>query len=291
MHFTGTIWRPPFEAHSDLLQVTVGCTHDKCKFCSLYEYRFSLSPMSEIEEDLQELSSYSSYAKRVFLTGANPFALQVDKLKEIALMVKQYLPHVKSIGCFSRVTDITPKTLKQLNELRSLGYDAIIIGTECGDNPTLEFMRKGYVSDDIVEQLNRLDEAGITYHISYLNGLSGAGNSQRCALSTAKIYNKISPISINFVALTVFAQSDLFGEIQNGSYTETGELERLHEQKTLIENLNIKTMIFANTISNTAPMVGKLPEDKEKLVKQLQFAIDNISENELRRYRNSIYHL
>lgn len=294
MHFTGTIWRPPYEANSALLQVTAGCTHHNCKFCSLYAdlpFKFSLSPMNEVVEDLKELSIYHSCAKRIFFTGANPFALGFDKLTEIAQKVHQYLPKVKSIGCFSRVTDITPKTLEQLKELRQLGYDGIIIGTETGDDDTLRFMRKGYQAKDIVEQLNRLDETQITYHISYLNGLSGTGNSQTAAMNTAEIYNKINPVSLSIVALTIFPESDLFIEIKNGVFTETGELEKLQEQKTLIENLTIQTTLYANTISNTAPMVGKLPQDKEKMIKLLQYAIDNIDESELKRYRKNIRHL
>ncbi len=294
MHYTGPIWRPPFEAGSALLQVTAGCTHHNCKFCSLYAdlpFKFRMSPMSEVEEDLEELSTFSSCAKRIFLTGANPFALNVDKLIEIAQRVHHYLPRIKSIGCFSRVTDITSKTLEQLKELHLLGYDGIIIGTETGDDDTLSFMRKGYQSKDIVEQLNRLDEAGITYHISYLNGLSGVGNSQQAALNTAKIYNQIKPISVNIVALTIFPESDLFSEIKNGSFLETGELEKLYEQKKLIENLTIQTTIYANTVSNTTPMVGNLPQDKGKMIEHLQYAIDNIDESELKRYRKSIRHL
>lgn len=294
MHFTGTIWRPPYEANSALLQVTAGCTHHNCKFCSLYAdlpFKFRLSPMSEVAEDLQELSAYHSCAKRIFLTGANPFVLSIDKLTEIAQKVHQYFPRVKSIGCFSRVTDITPKTLEQLKELRQLGYDGIIIGTETGDDDTLRFMRKGYRAKDIVEQLNRLDEAKITYHISYLNGLAGGGNSLKAVLNTAEIYNQINPVSLSIVALTIFPESDLFTEIKNGTFTETGELEKLQEQKTLIENLTIQTALYANTVSNTAPMVGKLPQDKEKMIKHLQYAIDNIDESELKRYRKNIRHL
>ncbi|QOX63024.1 radical SAM protein [Anoxybacterium hadale] len=294
MHFTGTIWRPPYEANSALLQVTAGCTHHDCKFCSLYAdlpFKFRISPMSEVAEDLQELRAYHSCAERIFLTGANPFALSVDKLTEIAQKVHQYLPRVKSIGCFSRVTDITPKTLEQLKELRQLGYDGVIIGTETGDDDTLRFMRKGYQSKDIIEQLNRLDEAKITYHISYLNGLSGAGNSPKAALNTAEIYNQINPVSLSIVALTIFPESDLFTEIKNGTFTETGELEKLQEQKTLIENLTTQTTLYANTVSNTAPMVGKLCQDKEKMIKHLQYAIDNIDESELKRYRKNIRHL
>ena len=294
MHFTGTIWRPPYEASSSLLQVTAGCTHHKCKFCSLYSdlpFTFRLSPDYEIEADLKELSIYYPQGKRIFLTGANPFALSTAKLKTLAEKIHRYLPMIKTIGCFSRVTDISPKSLEELKELHALGYDEIIIGTETGDDKTLLFMRKGYEAQDIVYELNKLDEAGMRYHISYLNGLSGEGNGRRAALNTAAIYNRINPVSISIVALTVFPESELYTEIQNGVFIETSEIEKLKEQKTLIENLNIKTMIYANTVSNTTPISGKLPQDKDKMLKHLQNAIDTIDEKMLRYYRNGIVHL
>ena len=123
MHYTGTIWRPPYEACSALIQVTAGCTHHKCKFCTLYEdvpFKFRMSPLSEVEADLKEMSRYYRNAKRVFFTGANPFVLSFDKLKTLAGLVRKYYPKVQSIGCFARITDITPKTTEQLRELREM---------------------------------------------------------------------------------------------------------------------------------------------------------------------------
>ena len=137
MHYTGTIWRPPYEAYSALIQVTAGCTHHKCKFCTLYEdvpFKFRMSPLAEVEEDLKEISRYYRNAKRVFFTGANPFVLSFDKLKTLAELVKKYYPKVGSIGCFARITDITPKTTEQLRELRELGYNSLTIGVEAGDD-------------------------------------------------------------------------------------------------------------------------------------------------------------
>ena len=125
MHYTGTIWRPPYEACSALIQVTAGCTHHKCKFCTLYEdvpFKFRMSPLSEVEADLKEMSRYYRNAKRVFFTGANPFVLSFDKLKTLAELVRKYYPKAESIGCFARITDITPKTTEQLRELRELGW-------------------------------------------------------------------------------------------------------------------------------------------------------------------------
>ena len=117
MHYTGTIWRPPYEAGSLLLEATAGCTHHKCKFCTLYHdlpFPFLLSPLEDIEADLQESAEQNKMWgwewKRVFLTGANPFVLSYDKLLAIATLIHEYLPSVSSIGCFARITDISPKT-------------------------------------------------------------------------------------------------------------------------------------------------------------------------------------
>ena len=289
MHFTGQVWRPPFEAHNALLQVTSGCMHHKCKFCSLYYGTpFSMSPMSEIEEDLAELRHTHSYVNRVFLTGANPFGLGQDRLIEIALKIKEYMPNVTNIGAFSRIADIKRKSQEELNELHTLGYDGIHFGTETGDDVTLEYMNKGNTAKDIVEQLHKLDKAGIVYNIVFMNGLACAGNSERHALESARIFNKVNPASINIVALTIFKESELYKDMLSGDYIPTGELEKLIELKTFIENLSITTKINANTVSNTAPFVANLPKDRDSVLNSLQKTIDNIDEKELLNYRNSI---
>ena len=152
MHYTGTIWRPPYEAESLLLEVTAGCTHHKCKFCTLYHdlpFKFRMSPLEDIESDLQEVQratkGWSSVCiDRVFLTGANPFVLSYDKLTAIADLIRKYLPFVKSIGSFARITDITSKTDKKLAKLRDMGYDGLTIGIETDDDEALRFINKGY---------------------------------------------------------------------------------------------------------------------------------------------------
>lgn len=292
MHFTGTIWRPPFEANDALLQVTAGCTHHNCKFCTLYEdVKFRMSPMEEIIEDLEEIRQGYHHAERVYLTGANPFVLSFDKLKAIALKVKEYLPNTKSIGCFSRVTDFKNKTDEQLKELRELGYDGLNIGVESGYEPILKFMRKGYGSSEIVEQCKRLDSVGISYNFFYLTGLAGDGKGIESALASAEVFNQLRPRILIVTALTIFPEADLYQDIQSGDYKVAGEFEKLHELKTLYQNLNIEIIIMADTISNVAPMRGVLPRDKDRMVSHLQKIINQSDERELERYRDSIYHL
>lgn len=291
MHFTGPVWRPPYEANSLLLQATVGCTHDSCRFCTLYpDIRFRLAPFSEIEEDLKIASRYQPDARRVFLTGANPFVMSFNKLEKIALLIRKYLPGVRNIGGFARVTDFKNKTPEELRGLQRLGYDRISIGTETGDDITLARMNKGNTAKDTLEQCRKLDEAGIEYNFIYLTGLAGKGNGQRNALASARLFNQLNPFIINVVSLTVFPESELFRDILEGRYVESAEWERLDELITLFTHLRPVngTTVLANTVSNPVPLTGQLPRDRELLIHELQMIRDQIPETELRSYRENI---
>lgn len=289
LHFTGQVWRPPYEASSQLLQVTAGCTYNKCKFCSLYHgTKFRLSPITEVKEDLEVIQKYQPRARRIFLTGANPFALSYNRLLDLGLLIRKYLRYCESIGMFARISDIELKTVGELRNLRHLGFDSISIGTESGDDETLAKMDKGYTANDIFEQCKKLEEANIKYNFVYLTGLAGKNKGRQNAVNTATVFNKLNPFTINFVSLTVFPESKLYQEIQKGTYVEATEHERLLELKTFISNLNIKTTLLGNTVSNTIPFVGMIPNDKVRILNELDLAIRQISEHELKRYRDSI---
>lgn len=293
MHYTGTVWRPPYEAWSALLQVAAGCTHHECKFCTLYDdipFKFRMSPMNEIEEDLKELYHYTPDVTRVFLVGANPFVLSSEKLRNIAYMAKQYLNRLKTIGCFARITDITPKGIDQLKQLRSCGYNGITIGVETGDDEALTFMHKGYTSADILEQCRKLDEANIEYNFFYLTGIYGNGKSERGVENTTKIFNRLNPKIVGASMLTVYPASELYTEIQNGNWVEESETEKYNELKMLINGLTINTHFAALGASNAVQLHGNLPADKAELISLID-KILRLGENELRRYRMGLKHL
>ena len=311
MHYTGTIWRPPYEADSLLLEVTAGCTHHKCKFCTLYSelpFKFRMTPMEDIERDLLEVQTLRTnpYSKmltrlqgkddpepiqRVFLTGANPFVLKTEKLLEIASLIHKYLPSVESIGCFARITDSVNKTDEELLQLRQAGYNGLTIGVETGDDAALAFMRKGYTSSDILTQCKRLEQAGIEYGFFYLTSISGKGRGEAGAKASAEVFNQLHPFLVGPNMLTIYPESDLYQEIQNGNWEEEGELEKYRELRTLVENLNISTYFAAMGASNAFQLRGKLPEDKEKLLVTLDRIISEVSEEDLRRYRRNLRHL
>ena len=311
MHYTGTIWRPPYEADSLLLEVTAGCTHHKCKFCTLYSdlpFKFRMSPMEDIENDLLEAQvlrtnpyskmltrlqgkNYPDPIQRVFLTGANPFVLNTEKLLKIASLIHKYFPTVDSIGCFARITDSVNKTDEELRELRLAGYNGLTIGVETGDDAALSFMHKGYTSGDILTQCKRLEQAEIEYGFFYLTGISGKGHGERGAKASAEILNQLHPFLIGPNMLTIYPESDLYREIQSGNWKEESELEKYRELRTLVENLNVSTYFAAMGASNAFQLRGRLPEDKEKLLDSLEKIISEVSEEDLRHYRKNLPHL
>ena len=276
MHYSETVYRPPYEANSILLQVTNGCSWNKCKFCGMYKQdRFHASPINEVEEDLQEWAEHKPASNRVYLVGANPFTLGFDRLKQLSGMIHRYLPQVTSIGGFCRITDITPKSDEQLTELHLLGYDQLFIGTESADDAVLDFMNKGFHVSDTIEQLRRLEQAGITYHINHMNGLAGAGKARTSALTLAELYNKLHPAAINLTNLTVVPGSVLYEEITVGNYKEPSELELLEEQKLFIENLTLSTVVNLYNVGNGLPFAATLPRDKKQLVSYMEYIISS----------------
>ncbi len=311
MHYDGTIWRPPYEARSLLLQATAGCTHHACKFCTLYEdlpFRFRMSPLTEIEADLQEAQLWGSDPlamlsarlqgrsgrepfRRVFLTGANPFVLRFELLRDIAELIHRYLPQVESIGCFARVTDVALKRQEELETLRRLGYSGITIGVETGDPAALAFMNKGYQPQETVRQAGRLDAAGISYNFFYLAGISGRDQGTEGARKSAEIFNQTRPQIIGSSMLTIFPNSELYQDIQRGAWAEEGELEKLEELKTLIEHLDIPVRFLTEGASNLVRVQGNLPEDRERLAGYLKGLIETADEGMLRDYRVNLRHL
>lgn len=299
MHYTGTIWRPPYEASSLLLEVTAGCTHHKCKFCTLYDdlpFKFRMSPMEDIEADLKEAKGIYKFWKnykvtRTFLTGANPFVLSYEKLIEISQLIHKYFPETKTIGCFSRITDVMLKSDEQLVALQKAGYDGLTIDIETADDEALRFMNKGYLSTDILKQCKRLDKAGIHYSFFYLTSISGAGRGELGAKVTAEICNQLHPIEVGANMLTIYPNSELYQEIQKGNWKEESEIEKYKEIRTLIENLSIPTVFEALGASNAFQLHGVLPNDKEKLLATLDRIISTVSEEDLQRYRKSVHHL
>lgn len=289
MHFTGRTWRPPYEASSFIIQATAGCTHNKCTFCSLYKKEcFRMSPMEEWREDLAELASYQPYARRIFWTGANPFVMGYEKLRERALAVYDYLPECQTMAMFASIRDIKPKKVWQLRRLRGLGINGLSIGTETGDDYTLRLANKGYTAKDIIDQCRKLDEVGIEYYFVYMTGLTGKGNGYRNAVNSAKVFSKVNPRFISVDSLTLFEDTKLYTLAKQGKFIPATERERIEELQTFIRHLQLKVHLFANSVSNFYPTTAYLPKEKDFILSELQNILDTVSEEEMQKYRHSL---
>lgn len=289
MHFTGRTWRPHYEAHSVIIQATSGCTWQKCRFCNLYKGEcFCMSPMDEFEEDLAEIKRYQPNARRIFWTGANPFAMSYENLKLRALTVRDYLIKCRNIAMFASVRDIMDKDVGQLKKLRAMGINGLSIGTESGDDDTLALAGKGYTAADIAEQCGKLDEAGIEYYFVYMTGLAGRGNGYRNAVNSAGLFNSLNPYFISVDSLTLFPGTELYCMEQEGRFLPAGEKERLEELQVLIRNLQLRTHLFANSVSNFYPVTAYLPKERDSVISELQYIMDTVSEEEMAEYRSSL---
>lgn len=289
MHFTKRTWRPPYEADSCIIQLTSGCTYNKCHFCSLYKDEpFCLTSLSEFEKDLDEIKRYQPYVRRIFLTGANPFALSYKILKPYILTVRDYLIKCQTIAMFTSIRDIKAKEPWQLKKLRAMGVNGLSIGTESGDDATLLTANKGYSSQDILEQCQKLDDAGIEYYFVYMTGLAGANNGYRNAVNSAKLFSRLNPYFISVDSLTLFPNTEFYKMAQKGIFKPAKETERLIELQTFIQNLHIKTHLLANSKSNFYPLTAYLPKEREALANEIQQIINTFSEEEMLQYRNSL---
>ncbi len=288
MHYTGSVVRPPYEAYSVLLEITVGCSHNNCSFCSYYANdQFRMAPMEQIEEDLMELRNHDPDISHIFALGADPFVLSFEKLNTIALKIREYLPKT-DISMYSSIANIMNKTVEQLKELQKNGIHELVIGVESGDDVVLESAHKGYTASDIIEQCHKLDDAGITYRFIYLGSLAGQGKCVESARKSAEVFNQVNPTHILLTSLTLMPGTEVYEDCQAGRFKEASELERLQEVYTLIEGLDITVIILGQHVSNSIPFDAELPAEKDVVLQLLDRAMEKLDESALRQRRDRL---
>ncbi len=274
MHYTETVYRNPYWPTFPLLQITQGCTHNKCKFCTMYkEVGFRIQPMEWIVEDLQEIASIAPDSTTIQLLSANPLVLAYDKLAPIFEKINHYLPKMKNIYLAGRVTDVKNKSVDELKALKELGMREISLGVESGDDWTLKRINKGYTHEDILEQCHKLEEAEIDYWMTFLNGVAGKSHSKEHAVNSAKIFSQCKPMLVGTGSLTLFPGTPLLEEAKRGEFDPLSEKEMLEELKMFVENLNIDcSFITHHTVA--ANLTGpNFLKRKSRIVSALDYAI------------------
>ena len=281
--------RPPYDLCTPMLQVSRGCTHGKCRFCSIYHEPFSPMPMEEIERGIEEISKRATaLTNRIYLTGGNPYALPVQRLIGIFDAVEERIPTVKGYGGFCRIMDVAAKSDDDLRELAKRGVDRIAIGAESGCNRTLGFMRKGHTAQDIAEQGRRLHEAGISFAFFYLAGLAGKGNGERNAIESAQVYSQAAPDRILITTLSPTRTWPLAKDIAAGEWEPSGEKEAMREIRTFIANLSCRCNVNCSHDTDIVKFEGMIPKDQKNMDILLEHRIESMNEGAASRLREMI---
>ncbi len=290
MHFSdGAFWRPLSEVNPVMLQAQTGCSHNRCRFCNMYnDVAYSPSPHAEIIADLDEVARFGHDPRRVFLTGGNAFGLPQDQLVFTLEQIAEKLPTVTEVGCFARVDDVERKTDAELSELAALNMNDISIGAESGYDPALRFMHKGHRASDIVEQSARLDSAGIEYEFFYLAGMAGKDKCQEAVQATLEVFGQCNPTVIMEHTMTVFPDTELAELVRRGEFEPAGELEILHEIRTFVADYPRRVFFLGGHISNVAQTNGMIPDERDRLLRSIDFEIEYGSEARLQAYRRSL---
>lgn len=283
MHYDdGAFYRPLFENNMLQLQVTKGCSHNKCKFCDMYHCTFSPSSYGEIIADLDEAARWYSDVPRVFLTGGNALCLPQADLLFVLREIRRRFPSA-SVGSFARITDIARKTDDELQQLVATGVSDISIGSESGYDAALSAMNKGFTAADILQPCRRLDDAGMTYDLFYLIGMAGRGNGGTSAWMTAQLYGQLHPKRIMIHTMTAFTGTELAHEVAQGSFELAGELETIEELRLFVKLLDCEggTYILGNHYGNAVPVCGRLPQDREEMLQAYDYALTHLHESDL----------
>ena len=268
MNLSGIVYRPPYEADSFLLQVTKGCSHNRCTFCSMYPgVPFAVCPMEEVEADLEEGARYCPDVTRVFLEHGDAFVLSSDRLLAIAEAVHRKLPKVETIAMYASIQNIRTKTDAELRELRACGIHGLDIGVESGLDAALTYMNKGHTAKEAREQLLRLTEAGMDYSFNAILGCGGAELWQENADATADLINAVQPHLLFIGSLHAEPGCRLYQDMKDGVFHECTIGQLLDEQERLIRRLDLNnTYYFGSHPSNLVPMQGRLPEQKQDMI-------------------------
>ena len=265
MHYEGHCIRPPSEAYSILLQVTLGCSHNKCTFCGTYKgVRFRIKPESLVEQDIDFAARYCRQQRRVFLTDGDSLVMPQARLLKLLKTMRRRLPWVTRVGIYANAKSIRTKTLEELKALRGLGLGIVYMGLESGDAETLKEVRKGVRVETMVTMGRKVAEAGIKLSVTVLLGLAGPERSDVHAQATGQALSAMDPDYVGALSLMLLPNTPLGRDYSEGRFKLISPIEMLRELKIMMIHTDLSSGLFhANHASNYLPIKARLPRDKE----------------------------
>lgn len=276
MKYEGRLYRPPSEARSLIIQATIGCSHNKCTFCSMYkDKQFRIRKTKEIMEDIGEAKNLYKNINRVFLADGDALMIKTPELVEILKYIKVSFQECERIGIYASPKNIMMKTLEELKILRDAGLSIAYLGFESGNDEILMEINKGATSGEIIEAGNKLKEAGIMLSITLISGLGGRDNWKKHAISSAKAINKMNPDYLGLLTLMVEPGTQLYDDVDSGRFQLLSPEEVALETLELLNHLDVEGCIFrSNHASNYISLKGTLNSDKDRMINELKYAIE-----------------
>ncbi|WP_010233482.1 radical SAM protein [Clostridium arbusti] len=275
MKYEGIVYRPPSEAHSLIVQVTIGCAHNKCTFCSMYkDKKFRIRTLEEIDKDLYDARENYNYVERIFLADGDSLVLSMENLKYILLKIKELFPECKRVAAYAAPKDILRKSSEELRQLKSLGIGILYMGIESGNDIILKEIQKGVTSFEIIKAGQKVKNSGIKLSVTFISGIGGKYRWKENARDSAKAINDINPDYIGLLTLMVEPNTDIYDSINSGKFKLLNPEEVMMETRELIRNIHVQNCIFrSNHASNYVALGGTLPQDKEKLITLIDDAL------------------
>lgn len=275
MHYEGYCIRPPSEADSILLQVTVGCSHNRCTFCGSYRgKRFRIKEEEIISHDIRWAGRHLASQDRLFLMDGDALIIPQQRLLAILEEIRRHLPNVKRVGAYANVKSIRKKSLAELRELRDLNLGILYLGVETGDDEIRRAVNKGSSAAECLEMGRRVKEAGILLSVTVLLGIAGRELSLRHARATGELLTAMDPDYVGALTVMLIPGTPLYERYVSGDFVLPDELGLLRELREMIASTDLsRGYFFANHASNYLPVKAKYPGGKEKALALIDAAL------------------
>lgn len=271
-----------YDYHSLILQITLGCSHNKCTFCNMYkDKKFRIKTLDEIKEEIDFFRAQIKYARRIFLADGDALIIKTSTLLEILNYLNEKFPEKERVSIYASPKSLMLKTPEELRTLKEAGIELVYIGLESGDNEVLTNVNKGSTVENFIVGVKKAKEVGFQTSITVIAGLAGKNKdaSKKHALKTAYAIQEVSPTYLGILCLNILPNTTLAKQAEKGKFIEASSYEIINEIKIMIENLNISKnsplVLRANHISNYLNLQGTLPEDKEKILSNINYVLKN----------------
>jgi radical SAM superfamily enzyme YgiQ (UPF0313 family) len=279
MQYIEPLYRPPSEARSLILQVTNGCSWNKCTFCEMYtqpQKSFNLKPAAAIDAELAEIAASGAPVRRIFLADGDAMTLSVRRLKQILTSIKHHLPGVQRVASYCLPRNMQSKTVEELSELRELGLSLFYVGCESGDDLVLDRVCKGETFDSSLDALSKIKAAGSKSSVMILNGMGGTKFSEQHAINSARLMNAAQPDYLSTLVVSFPTGDTRYQQGFKGEFTPLDQPGLFNEMRLLLDELELKQTIFrSDHASNYLILRGTLGRDKQKLLNLVDAAIQN----------------